>query len=114
MDPKSKAKMRRLFQGPYGWINLIMFFVAWYAVFEFGLTLFQMDLAAMIWTPLHFAITPLLGFIVSIVSVYKTIKRRKVLPIAASICSALVIISISYIGMSGSAIILDALGISFN
>jgi hypothetical protein len=35
------------------------------------LTLFDDDIAAMIWIPLHFAITPLLGFIVSIMGKYR-------------------------------------------
>ena len=114
MDPINKTKMSRLIQEPFGWITLIIIFVVWYVIFEFGLTLFDVDIAAMIWIPLHFAITPLLGFTVSIVSVYITFKRKNMFALAASICCALVNVSISFIGMSGSTMILDAFGVSFN
>ena len=110
-EPKSKTKMSRLFQRPYGWIKPLLFFVVWYVIFEFGLTLFKVDIVAMLWVPLHFVITPILGIIVSIVSVYIALKRKKVVPIATSICCALMIFLISFIGVSGSTIIIEFLDV---
>jgi hypothetical protein len=68
----------------------------------------------MVWIAFHFIITPIVGLVVSVAAVHTTIKRKSPLSITASIFCALGILWISYISISGSTIILDALGVSFN
>ena len=70
------------------------------------------DIAGMIWVPFHFVITPIVGLAISILVTYITIKKKEPLPIVASISCSVIILWISFIGMSGSTMILEVM--SFN
>ncbi len=82
-------------------------------MFEIGLTFFPGDLSAIIWIPFHFFVTPILGFIVSAGILILTIKRRKISAVVISLLCASIIMSVSYIGISGNTLILEVLGITF-
>jgi len=106
------SKFSKNFRNPYFGFLVIIAFIFWVLVSEYGTASISGDLGALIWISFHFIVNPILGLLLSIFLVWIAIKQDQLHAKIFSLISTALPLFISYAGFTGNIWFVELLGIN--